>query len=76
MINYIVAFGLLLAIMLSFAALVRGAPTKLVSTLYAVFFSLILVGASFPALVEVSPHLITFVSEVLDSTKAALIKVM
>lgn len=76
MLDYIVAFGLLLAIMLAYAGLVRGAPSKLVSTLYAVFFSMILVGASFPALVEVAPHLIEFVGETIRTTVDALSKVM
>lgn len=76
MINYVVAFGLLLSIMLVFAALVRGAPTKLLSTIYVVCFSLILVGASFPALVEVAPHLIAWVIETTMSAVAAVSSVM
>ena len=76
MINYVVAFGLLLSIMLAFSALVRGAPTKLLAYIYVVCFSLILVGASFPALVEVAPHLISWLIEVSISAKNAIVSVM
>lgn len=76
MLDYVVAFGLLFAIMLAYAALVRGTPSKLLSTIYAVFFSMILVGASFPALVEVAPTLISVTVEMINTTLAAFSKVM
>lgn len=76
MIDQVVAFLLLLALMASFAAFVSGATKKGAVVMYTIGFSLIMIGLSFPNLVELAPTLRTVVVEATVSSVEALKSVL
>ena len=76
MIDQVVAFLLLLMLMFSFAAFVSSATKKGAVTMYTIGFSLIMVGLSFPNLVEMAPGLIFWMTETFTSAKNALASVL